>query len=706
MTNLLTNTLPEKISRTNNLPKKIIVNGKELNNELLEAVMSVPLVKVFGIGTVTYQEGIMFKTMDGYIYQRDKEDNEFEILVVFDNDAKKFNVFTTPDINPSYILQAVLMVDMDVNFTNIQLKDGFSIVPQVIVDENYENWNELAEYVQMLEANLNLLEDNTEINTTFFNRKKASVSDDDVEDIIEEYFSDAELEEEKEVDIEVEEVETEEEESVKATANVNKEEVEVEVEVTNDPVEAVSDEVVTKTTEKPSVVNVGNYEAMETLELYDYLRDNGIGLQEIVDETGVSMSVLSQYGNRKKMPKKSSTINKIRYGLISIANRSDFKPVQTTLVQPMAAQTKSVQQQIVTPVVQEKPQVQQKLRLPLDENKIRMENPGFFNDLTKRKYLDQFDLDEKVVDRVVKLAKYNRERLMERYGLVIVEDVPNVGKYMGDTFPIKVAISTVLSMRHLAVTGPSGCGKSTLIETICWLFNLPLYKIDGNNSVGQDSYLGQRTFDENGNITVLDGMLILAMETGGVFYFDEMNMTRGSSVSKTNGALDKQRKILNELKAQKQTADDNFRCFVSYNPDYEDTNPVNKATNDRVERLVMDYMDQEHLYTFVRRIGEDFTEYQRDILGLVELERETVNNIVQIAQLLQDKNNGLTSEVSSLRNIEAIYEHVSGGVLDLAEATRIVVDKFPEQKAQILDALVEVSALNITDEEIEHAKAS
>lgn len=716
MTNLLSNTQIEKVSRTRFTSEPIIYQGQEVNKELLEAITSIPYVKRFGLGTVSFQEGIVFKTMDGYVYRKDKEEEEFEVLVVCQEKTKEFKVYAAPDVNQANILQAVLLTNMDVKYVGIQMEDAYSVVPTVILDETSEGWEQLAQYVLGLQSEFNLLQDNTEVDTTFFNRKRPTVSDDDIEDIIEEYFEDVELEESSEgetVELDIETVgigsEVDQIEAMQSSISstlgsvgISSWNVQDDNQVNDQEEEENADD-----QEVATATNEGDYASLETLQLYDLLKDNGITLQEMVDATGVSMSVLSQYGNRKKMPKKVSTIKKVRNGLISIALRTDFSVVTPPQAQTVSSvQVKQVTQPVKPVQQEEKPKVQ-KVRLPINEDKVREENPAFFSDLLKRRYLDQFaDLTDKVKDRVIRMAKYNRERLVERFGLAIVEDIPSKGKYMGDTLPIKVAISTVLSMRHLAITGPSGCGKSTLVETIAWLFNLPLFKIDGNNSVGQDSYLGQRTFDENGDIAILDGMLIKAMDIGAIFYFDEMNMTRGSSVSKTNGALDKQRKILNELKAETQKADENFRCFVSFNPDYEDTNPVNRATNDRVERLMMDYMDQQHLYTFVRRIGEEFTSYQREVLELQELDREAVNNIVQIAQALQDKNNGLTTEVSSLRNIEAIYEHVAGGVLDLAEATRIVIDKFGDQKSQILDALVEIEALGITDDELEEARAS
>lgn len=99
-----------------------------------------------------------------------------------------------------------------------------------------------------------------------------------------------------------------------------------------------------------------------------------------------------------------------------------------------------------------------------------------------------------------------------------------------------------LSDRHpLYVFGPAGCGKTSGLKQIAARINYPVYEVTGYDSMQPVDLEGQNTLEEvNGATSMkwLYGPLVKAMQEGGLFIFNEMDMASPSSLVALNTVLD------------------------------------------------------------------------------------------------------------------------------------------------------------------------
>jgi len=72
------------------------------------------------------------------------------------------------------------------------------------------------------------------------------------------------------------------------------------------------------------------------------------------------------------------------------------------------------------------------------------------------------------------------------------------------------------------ITGPTGNGKSTMIEQICAKNKRDLIRINLNTMSDEEQLIGSKTL-EDGNVTVVEGPVLIAMRTGSVLLLDEID---------------------------------------------------------------------------------------------------------------------------------------------------------------------------------------
>lgn len=95
----------------------------------------------------------------------------------------------------------------------------------------------------------------------------------------------------------------------------------------------------------------------------------------------------------------------------------------------------------------------------------------------------------------------------------------------------------------LWVSGDTGCGKSALIRWIAAKLNYPLYEITGHGRMEMPDLVGHTGLvpapDGNGAITMwIHGPLPLAMQEGGIFLFNEIDLVDPSVLAGLNTVLD------------------------------------------------------------------------------------------------------------------------------------------------------------------------
>ena len=72
------------------------------------------------------------------------------------------------------------------------------------------------------------------------------------------------------------------------------------------------------------------------------------------------------------------------------------------------------------------------------------------------------------------------------------------------------------------ITVPTGNGKSTMVEQICAKNKRDLIRINLNTMSDEEQLIGSKTL-EDGNVTVVEGPVLIAMRTGSVLLLDEID---------------------------------------------------------------------------------------------------------------------------------------------------------------------------------------
>jgi MoxR-like ATPase len=72
------------------------------------------------------------------------------------------------------------------------------------------------------------------------------------------------------------------------------------------------------------------------------------------------------------------------------------------------------------------------------------------------------------------------------------------------------------------ISGPTGNGKSTMVEQICAKHKRPLIRVNLNMMTDEDQLIGSKTL-EDGNVSIVEGPVLIAMRTGCTLLLDEID---------------------------------------------------------------------------------------------------------------------------------------------------------------------------------------
>lgn len=92
--------------------------------------------------------------------------------------------------------------------------------------------------------------------------------------------------------------------------------------------------------------------------------------------------------------------------------------------------------------------------------------------------------------------------------------------------------------RNLLVSGPTGSGKSSLIEQFANRMGIAVYRVPCHGRSEFSDFTGQLVIKQDGSTEFVHGALPLAMKTGGIILFDEMNFLPPSVSGALNTVLD------------------------------------------------------------------------------------------------------------------------------------------------------------------------
>ena len=72
------------------------------------------------------------------------------------------------------------------------------------------------------------------------------------------------------------------------------------------------------------------------------------------------------------------------------------------------------------------------------------------------------------------------------------------------------------------ISGPTGNGKSTMVEQICAKHKRPLIRVNLNMMTDEEQLIGSKTL-EDGNVTIVEGPVLIAMRSGCTLLLDEID---------------------------------------------------------------------------------------------------------------------------------------------------------------------------------------
>lgn len=158
-----------------------------------------------------------------------------------------------------------------------------------------------------------------------------------------------------------------------------------------------------------------------------------------------------------------------------------------------------------------------------------------------------------------------------------------------DTFQgLETGYCSISNNFHLLCSGEKGTGKNVYVETLAYIYQRPMYSIAINRETDKYDLIGSKTIDMETNeegvsenkVKFSPEVLLEAMEVGGVLNIDEINFADPGVTGLLHSIGDDRRAI--EVPGYKYVeADNNFVMIATMNLNYQGTNELNEALNDR-----------------------------------------------------------------------------------------------------------------------------
>lgn len=152
----------------------------------------------------------------------------------------------------------------------------------------------------------------------------------------------------------------------------------------------------------------------------------------------------------------------------------------------------------------------------------------------------------------------------------------------------------------LYVFGPCGCGKTSCIKQLAARLNYPVFEVTGHGRLEFADLVGHLTV-QKGNMCFEYGPLSIAMRYGGLFLFNEIDLTSPEIAAGLNGILDGSPLCIAENGGELITPHPMFRFSATANTNgggdetalYQGTQRQNLAFSDRFIFCEISYPDAE-----------------------------------------------------------------------------------------------------------------
>lgn len=205
------------------------------------------------------------------------------------------------------------------------------------------------------------------------------------------------------------------------------------------------------------------------------------------------------------------------------------------------------------------------------------------------------------------------------------------GGYIPPNKDLLIDAITILGLnKNLLLKGPTGAGKTKLAETLSYLFNQPMYSINGSVDLDAESLMGFKTLEYENNKQVIEfvpGPVTQAMEHGAFLYIDEINMAKPETLPLINGVLDYRREVTNPFTAETIRAKNGFNVIAAINEGYIGTVPLNEALKNRFVVIDVPYISGEQLRSLI--FSSTSLTDEDTVNKFVQLSEDLVNAVSQ-----------------------------------------------------------------------------
>lgn len=151
--------------------------------------------------------------------------------------------------------------------------------------------------------------------------------------------------------------------------------------------------------------------------------------------------------------------------------------------------------------------------------------------------------------------------------------------YKSRTDNLNDALAFTIRSKPLRFIGNKGSGKNTLIETVCWLMNQPMLRVQGSSELDKMDILGAPQLEE-GDTTFQLSPMMEALRDGATVIIDEANLVRPEVLGILHSATDTARSVLVPGYGLVQLHP-NSQIVYTMNEGYTGTGDMNEATVDR-----------------------------------------------------------------------------------------------------------------------------
>jgi len=153
------------------------------------------------------------------------------------------------------------------------------------------------------------------------------------------------------------------------------------------------------------------------------------------------------------------------------------------------------------------------------------------------------------------------------------------------------------------ITGPTGSGKSSLVNEIAARSNTPVFPVTGHNRLEWIDLAGQYVPTETGGFIYEYGPLPMAMRSGGILLFDEIDLVDPSTLVAMNSVLDGRPLVLTANDGEVIHPQEGFRIVATANTTghgdgeaygYAGTLRMSRAFTNRLQwTFIVDYPEPE-----------------------------------------------------------------------------------------------------------------